>query len=101
MQDKLFLCKPLPLPPIFRNTICARKVLQDHILQAFPKTVNLPPGKHESVLTIGQILGINALLSNSTRQKASTVNVNMTTDNRCTHTLTVYIAKGLLSTEMI
>lgn len=61
--------------------ICAHNILEDHISQAFPRSVNVPPGKHESVLSIGQILGINALLSNSTRQKASTVNVNMTIDN--------------------
>lgn len=61
--------------------ICAHNILEDHISQAFPTTVHLPPGKHESVLTVGQILGINALVSNSTRQKASTVNVNMTIGN--------------------
>ena len=49
--------------------ICARKILQDHIVQAFPKTLNLPPGKHESVLTTGQMLGINTLLSNSKDKK--------------------------------
>lgn len=41
----------------------------------FPKLL-IYPLEDRKGLTIGQILGIKASLSNSARQKASTVNVN-------------------------